>query len=558
MKQSRNKILLLCLALLPFLLPAQAPFQQLSAYNTSFTLKTGTFNDVQCLNATGLAGAEVVAIGTNSSPTAEGLFGVFDQNGNVIYYKEYVNGNPVQAEAIAELPNTDIVLAFYDPVDEASDIVVMNINGTLDWQIRLPDFHVRAAHAGPAPYFGGEGIFLTGNKTGPGGHVAIYAFDKFGTQQFAQTHTITGHDSSVGNAIHYDDNMNHVVVVGTADKTGAQVTSMFSIRIPSSGFWFFGAVYTDNANIENYSAKALVPNPTLNSNFAVAYERSIDGAPFDQIGIMNIDLFLTPTWSNLYDGVNFFSGKNYRVTGIEAVGNSFIACGTFNSKAHPLQSSAYALAVDMQGGSPKMNEYETASYYPSEGCGIEGISLNPTNGLPYMAGYFQTLPGGANWPSGNDPRSFWLLSTSPYAEGLCWTSGETQPMPSNASYIGLFFPWGSMPAATASPLTSAFQDQVETPQCSFSKLAGGSELENEAQVQAYFLERQERIVVEIPSDVKGEGQIELLDLQGRLLVTLSAKAGKQAIDTRGLSKGIYLVRTEMAGLPMTVKKLMVK
>ncbi len=561
MKKTKSKFLLLCLALIPFFLPAQMPFQQLSAYNPNTILETGQFNDVECLDYVGPANANVVAIGINSNPTTEGLFGVLDANGNIVYYMEFQNGgDPVIAEAIAELPNTEIVLTFFDPVANATDIVVLEIDGTPVWEHRLPDFHVRDVHAGSAPYLGGQGIWLTGEKTGPGGHVVVQAFNGDGILQFAQVHTVLGHDSSVGNAVHFDDNTNHIVIVGKAEITGFPGSSMFCFRLFSNGFWAVGRRYQDPSGIERYNAKALIPNPSLNSHYGISYDYEPANSPFDQIGIMNVDASLTPTWSQTFQGVNFFSGKNYRTTGIEAVGNSFIACGSFNSKVNPIQSSAFALTISLQGASPKMNEYELNSYYPSKGCAIQGISLNQGNNMPYMVGHFQTLPGGNNWPSGNNPRSYWMMATTAFAEGYCSTSGQTLPMPSNANSPFDFYFWAPMPAPTTSPLTHSLQDPIETLQCFFAKRASESGVDSEVkgEVQSYFLVGQQQIIVEIPSEEKGPGQIEILDLQGRVLIATPAQAGKQAIDTHTLSKGIYLVRTKVPGLPLTVKKLMVQ
>ena len=559
MKKQIIKVLPFCLALLPFLLQAQIPFQELSAYNLSTTPRTGQFNDIECLDYLGPANANVVAIGINSDPVTQGVWGVFDADGNNVYYKEFDNGaNPLYGEAIAELPNGHVVLAFFDPVDFATDLVVMNINGiTVEWELRLPDFHALDVHADNAPYPGGMGIWITGESIG--GNIVVQAFNGTGVQQFAQEHSPLGHDSSVGNAIHFDQNTNEIWVVGTAEITGNPGSNMFCFRMPWFGFWSTGMLYGDPAGIERYSAKDLIPNPAFNSNYAISYEYAPTGLPFDQIGIMNVDNFLAPSWSHNFAGVDFFSGNNYRSTGIEAVGNSFIACGTFNSKLTPIQSSAYALTVNLQGTSPKMNEYELTSYYPSEGCAIQGISTNPGNGLPYMVGHFQTLSGGNNWPSGNDPRSFWLLGTDPFAEGLCSTSGQTQVLASNHTNVPAFFPWGVMPAPVAPSLTHVFVDVTETPQCSYMKMApSGLEIETRGEVEAYFLPGPQEILIEIASEEAAAGQAEVLDLQGRVLITVPVQNGKQAISTEGLSKGIYLVRTKVNGLPLTVKKLMVE
>lgn len=561
MKNTKVKLLILCITLIPFLLPAQMPFQHLSAYNQQTSLETGIFSDVECLDYLGIGNSSVVAIGTNAGSPNEGIYSIFDADGHPLYYKEFQNSNPVIAEGIAELPNNNIVLTFYDPIANATDLVVIFNNGIIDWQIRLPNFHVRDVYANAASFYsGGQGIWLTGEKTGSGGHVAIAAFNGSGSLQFFQEYTVSSHNSSVGNAIHYDDNFNQIVVVGKADPIGTSGTSMFAMRLTPTGFMTFARRYVGAASDDRYNATALIPNPTANSNYAVAYEYAPANSPFDQIGIMNLDWTLFPTWDHTYQGIDFFSGNQYRNTGIEAVGNSFIACGSFNSKFHPLQPSGYALAVNMQGLSPKMNEYEMSSYYPSEGCSLEGISLNPNNGLPYMVGTFQTQPGGNSWPSGNDPRSFWLMRTTAFAEGYCSTSGQTQPFTSNTSDVFDFFFQSPMPTPVTSPLTSSVEDPVAIPQCSFPKQSfiGSLGLESATDVQTYFLSDQEQIIVEIPSDEERIGQTELLDLQGRVLMTATAKAGKQAMDTHMLSKGIYLVRTNIPGRPVSVKKVMVQ
>ena len=216
------------------------------------------------------------------------------------------------------------------------------------------------------------------------------------------------------------------------------------------------------------------------------------------------------------------------------------------------------MSTDLAGASPKMNEFESASYYPSTGCGLEGISLNQTNHMPILAGHFQTLTGGGNWPSGSSPRSFWLMGTSQYGESECSISGATQVIPSNAvnGFIFAFPP--TMPAPIASPLTPSYVDHTQTPQCTWTKRANDSSLDLKDEVQAYFLGSQQQIVLEIPGEVKGEGQVDVLDVHGRVLITKSTQAGTQEIDASMLSAGIYLVRTVQDGLPVSVKKLRVK
>gem|GEM_PF-6120086 len=561
MKNTKVKLLILCITFMPFLLPAQMPFQHLSAYSPQTALETGIFTDVECLDILGPGNANIMAIGTNTASPNASVYGIFDTDGHPMYYKEFQNGNPVIAEAIAELNSSQqVVLAFFDPVDNATDLVVMDIDGTLDWETRLPNFHVRDVHTGGAPYSGGEGIWLVGDKTGPGGHLVVAAFNGTGTLQFFNEYPILGHNSSVGNAVHFDDNFNQIVVVGRADPIGTGGSIMFAFRLPADGSLLFGQRYLGTIPEDRYNATALIPNPTANSNYAVAFEYAPATAPFDQIGIMNLDFTLTPTWSYTYQGIDFFSGNQYRNTGIEAVGSAFIACGSFNSKMHPLQSSGYALAVNMQGLSPKMNEYEMSSYYPSEGCSLEGISFNPVNNRPYMVGTFQTKPGGSNWPSGSNPRSMWLMRTTEFAEGYCSTSGQTQPFTTNNFNLSYFVLPTPMPTPTNSPLTSSPVDPVAISQCTFPKQSfeGTLGLESATEVQTYFLADREQIIVEVPSEEKRVGQTELVDLQGRVLVTATAQAGKQFIDTQMLSKGIYLVRTQIPGVPVAVKKVMVQ
>ena len=83
-------------------------------------------------------------------------------------------------------------------------------------------------------------------------------------------------------------------------------------------------------------------------------------------------------------------------------------------------------------------------------------------------------------------------------------------------------------------------------------------LEVRGAVETYFLVGQKEIIIDVTIDEVAAGEAEVVNLQGQVLITTPVRSGKQAIATDGLSKGIYLVRTKVAGLPLTVKKLMVQ
>lgn len=560
----RHIVATLPLALVFGWLSAQ-PFQMLHAFDRGAGPVTGTYHDVTNLSASAAVSGSPMAIGHSNESVSNGLVTQMLLDGTPIGMDEYTNtlGHPVVAKCIAAAPNDDVIACFFDPVDQVTDVLRITPGVGVVWGRRLPDIEVQGLYCDSVAAAGAEVIWLTGESM-TNNLISIEALSGTGAPLFATEYTLAnpnwGYQSSQGFDIHYNSNLNRLTVVGTAVISGSGLTEIVVLRTTPAGGIVWARGYGDPLGVDYYHGKALTPRPGFGASYTIAFEYSNIAAPNRWVGAMNIDVFGLPRWVNAYPGLGFFNGGSYIVEGIDSDGgNRYLLNGFFDSFSNPgTYSTAFSLSLDLPGNPIQFNEYESAGLFAANGTQFWGMEWNPVSSNHVMVGKFRTTAGDPNWPWGADLNSFWAVSSDNIGNANCSqfdSAAVVNLLPQNPN---LSHQNNALPTPVPSPLNVAARDTLSATQCAILKTRGVEAETKETELLVRYDLAAEEIKVEILAEVKGAGQLQLLNMQGQILRQSPAIGGVNVFDAQSLASGIYILRYDVPGIATGARKLAIR
>lgn len=537
---------------------AQAQFfHRLHAYMLGTELKTGEYQDLACMDVVSSSGVNVVAIGTASGTPEYGTITYNHMRGAQIMVQNFKNAasgtNDIRGVAVSETQNNEVIAAFYDASDNATDVWRLRIDGSVVWKTRLPDFQVRDIDVDYSPNFPtNDGVWLVGNSAT--GHLAIEGMDGNGNQVFGNQYSLTAASitilNSIGYELEYDSFNDHIVVIGTGY---TPLETMIHVRTDIFGNYIHGTVY--NEPFLGYDGKALIADPLINGSFIVDF--SYDNAPNRLPGRGEIDATGNVVWMNAYLPSPFFSGADFISHAIGTDGTKILGCGAYTDN-NSAQNRAYSLATDPVGGTAFLNEYTNFTNYPAVKSGLFGIDYNNLNNDQYMAGTLITTATSGNWPEGSNPESFYMMRGHNQGNTECyhWEIPGIQPL--DPQIHELNNTTTSMPVQDDCPLSIQTGLPMQANQCTFaSKMAQTETLTEDGTIQLVHSSNGDNYL-EITGEATGTGSIQIVDLQGKILSESVSQSGKNRLDQANLSAGVYFVRFVVPGIGSGVKKMVIR
>lgn len=559
LKFTKHLLAVIAIALFAHCLPAQ-PFQQMHAYDPGGFVKTGVYRDVVALDFFGPLNTNAVAVGTSFGATQDGLISYNDNNGVPVLFMEWRNaaGNPVEAEAICQTPTGNVVACFFDPGAYATDVVCTDAGGIVQWVTRLPNFHARDVTSDWAPPYGGEGIWLTG-RSNFNNMVSLQGLTGAGIQVFAQQYFIAdmawNYSGSQGFEVKLDQGPGELVVAGTAEIAGLPQTSMIALRTDLFGNWIWGRSYTNPSGTEYYHGKALVAHPATPGHFVIAFEYSNIASASDQVAAMEIDPGGAPVWAFTYPGAGFFNGTGYIANGIDTDFGLFQIAGHFVSFAGAGANATYTLALDLAGTPLQMTNYDLGGFYPSNGAEFWGNDFSFATGHYYNAGYFGTFPTAGGWPQGPDPNSFYLVGSDPIGNSTCSFRDVVGQVGLGPAVFKLVHSQVNLPPQAPSPLFGINVDPRNVDQCVSPKRGLAEEAEAANAVSVAYSELRSELGLQAEGDLTGTGRVELVDMQGKVLMSQVANSNSVRFDVSSFSAGVYLLRYDLPGIAQGIEKV---
>lgn len=540
-------------------LPAQF-FHNLIAVDQGSGPEAGELSDIACLDYIAPSGTNMIAIGTSLGNTVDGVLIYNDMNGVLQLSQEvrHPSSNPVQGRAIEQLPNGDLVSAFYDLQDDASDIIRVTPSGAVVWSFRLNDFQVKDIATGQCSYSSGEGFWVCGISSN-NNYFSVQGYDGTGVPVFAREYDLfnaaVSFSYTQANAITFNPNNQTISVLGEGAITAQSNTGMIYTRLSLNGTPIQSRAYLTTNTTDSYRGTSLTNFHHLNNrNLALGFEYTQGSNQY--VGMSHIRPNGAPLWFNSYPGLGFFSSNFYQNTGITTDIGSLMMCGSF-FEPNAATLFAYSLSVDPAGGGLFFNEYATNGIFPHVKSTFEGVALNPINNKVVMVGNFASTLTSGYWPQGPNPESFYMVGA--FVEGVseCYEYNEPNMVELDPQISQLDYLDAVLANPVASPLVVQDVDHLLKTNCAFSKsgnLTGLAETKGSVHL---IHSSQGEIYLEISGELSAPGRIEILDVQGRSLLQLPAQTGKVGLDREDLSTGVYFVRYELPGVASGTLKMLI-
>lgn len=543
-------------------------FQQLHAHDTGANARAGEYADVSCLDAAGPNNESIVSVGSFAIGDRDGVITYATGTGVPVRMSEVSDPDDgvVEGRTICETPSGDIVACFYDPLTNSTNVIRTQNTGILIWKRKLPGFQVQDVVCGSnagAP--GGELIWMTGMSM-QNRLIALEALDGTGGWVFGKEYFLNGSfRETTGTELIYDSVANRITMVGIADVDTCIRKDLIVVRTTPSGNFIWGRTFYDRLQIENngfdhFYGRAIRKHPDEDA-IVIAFEyKDPTLAPQRQWpGLMELTPGGALNWMYSYQdgGAGFFRGLDFRVNGLDATKDSYLLSGGFNSITTPgAQKSAYSLEVSPTGTGLTFNEYETSSFYASRAATLGDLEWHPLQEKYCIVGGFRTTPNPVGWPQGPTPQSFWMIGTDVPGTSGC----SNNDLPVTVGYlpdvVNLQAQVLDLPSAQASPLVVSSIPFLNKDQCTAAKTneAGRVLLENAFEVS--YQSSTGMLEVEVPEGNSANGSLELLNLQGQVLLQAEAIAGTQRLSTSSLSRGVYLLRHISGKNTLHVQKVM--
>lgn len=558
----RHFIALFALIVLSQNLRAQT-FQRLNAYGPLQNVKNGIYEDLAELDPVGLNGEEVVAIGTTDS--THGLLAYHQADGTPVSFFEFPNplGHPVEANAVCRMASGDIVACFYDPVDRATDVVRATNNGTLVWSRRITYMKILDVVSDSAALPGGEGIWLTGSN---GDMASIAAFDGNGASLFQYIYYFgANYANSLGQELSLNSGLGELTVVGTVESDTCTASAILLFQTDLNGNFIFGRTYGDETCQSSFRGKSLSPSPANAREFLVAFEHDLPGVPTTtRPGLLKTITGPFSTWVPSFvknyknSGPGFFRGNNFRVGSLSSDGTDFLMAGNFNSFATlGVQASAYSLKVDIAGKGLQFNEYETSATLASKGSYLRNLIWNNAQSMYYLVGEFNAVPNLGSWPRGTDPQSFWMLGADANGGSVCSNKDSVRTTNVNLITDIINASRDNVGSMLGCPLGAQSVNPRTVNRCANAKTweepTGSTNSMADMRIKNTF----EGLRVSFSDEIAPDGVLQILDLQGRVLLQKDAQKGESFLPTHTLSQGIYLIRLRTAGQTSQAQKFII-
>lgn len=562
-KKSSRQLFAFALALLALCASTlHGQFHNLYHYTGPVNENGGIFKDVQCLETAGPNGERIVTVGSDNRVPVNGLLAFHDGAGVPLRYVLLSNtlGHIMDAAAICNTPRNRIVACYFDPVDKASDIVCTDNTGNVLWMTRIPDFRVHDVVAGAGGVLQTDTVWVTGHTTLQAPNVGVVALTAaagallyYNVYQIAQPYSNT-----IGFEIDYNPGPDRLTVAGKTSIANCP-DGMLILRLRSSnGAVVWGNVYrAPNCNYD-LKAKALVRTPGAFNQYVIAFEYKdplIAGAAYP--GLTEIDpagALIAPT--HFTTGAGFFNGSGYSVDGLDTDGDGYLATGTFRNGTNG-QVSGYSLHSNNARNSVQFNEYETTDAYSPAETRLVDLDYFAAQGQYLLGGHYRAAPGTA-WPLWPTDVAFWLISANPDGSSDCSTDNDPTDVDID--------PDTAVPTLQIvtndldqSPLGYVDVDMGYFNQCAIAKRASlqATQAEGPNTAVLAYQDGSGQMVVRIPGEAKGQVDVTLVDLQGRVLARMALPAGEHHLTTLPLRAGVYFLRFQGGGLPDNVLKMAV-
>ncbi len=557
----RQFIALALLCLFATALPAQ--FQKLYHYATPLDQSGGIFKDVQCLNNAGPNGESIVAVGFDNQAQANGVLAYHDATGLPLHYLQLNNplGHPVDAVAICRTPSNKLVACFYDPVDNASDIVLTNTAGAVLWTARIPEFHAQDVVSGPGGGMIGNNIWITGNSTGAIPSVAVARLSGLtGAIVYYKDYQLTApYGNTIGYEIDYSSVTQRLTVVGKTSVSECQDAILALRLMPNNGNLVWAKVYSAPNCTHEFKGKTLVRTPGTFNAYTIGFEHKDPSNPNMTFpGVIQIAGNGTLVSSYYTTGAGFFNGTDFSVDGLATDGTGFMLSGSFRNQNGSV--SGYSLTAATPSNSVNFTEYETMGGYVPFETRLVDLDYFQAQGDYVIGGHFRAGPQDDNWPLWPTDVAFWLVDANVNGTSTCSNSGQTTdhvitPVTNDPGMqVEEKDKSGDCPLLVQEVTPSYFD------QCTPNRLANPvqEELASTELSTFAYLEGKGQILAKIPTSAKSNVSVKLLDMQGRVLRSFSLSAGEHKIDAGEISAGIYFLQFQGAGITEGVQKIAIR
>lgn len=511
-------------------------FQKLHAYHLNNQTVTGEYMDVAWIG--GNATTALVGVGTSSGALPQGLVSINDPWGNPKMFFEFSDGsNAVEGVAIDNAPNGDFVSVFFNSGANASEVIRMDGLGNVLWGKRLPGIRVLDLEVAACSYAGGDGIWVSGYSTS-NNKFSVQGLDANGAQVFAREYSLSNPVFSISNSegteIKYDKTTDELVIVGHGQIINTPSQAMFFSRLNLAGNWITGTATFDPLYASAYRGESLFKDPQM-GKYVVGFDyvsggaRSFAACEMDYSGYFN--------WINQYTTSGVFATNFAKVSGIRHFGPSVLMSGFYiHSSGFP---RAMSMAIDPVGNPITVSAYPTNGNFPIESSLFRGMDVNPYTGHEYMVGNFRTPATGGTWPQGSNPSSFFLISTDEIGQSACHDFGFQGAQALDPKVVQNIETHIQLPNVTNTPMTILDVEPLSTDECNSNKQGLVDELFSEVEISHHA---DGSVVLDLPLEEKGGFEIQLLNLQGKILSTSNAQKGPVELQTQGLAAGIYLIR----------------
>lgn len=564
-KSIGKRILALTFCLFTFQTSFGQNFQKLYSYHDpggvypAGVREGGGFKKVHVLDPNPSGIQELAAIGMNYDYPNDVLVSVLAPDGSVINFTEFkeVAGNePTGGMAISQLPTGDMIACIFSPSSFATHVVRLTTNGTVIWVQKIPDFFVWDVECARSANLGIDGIWMSGQSVY--GTMAMACLTSGGTLQFANhygiSHPMYNYNDVIGYELEFDPIHEHIMMVGKG-QTFYGLDDMIVMRTDNMGNEFWTRSYGNQTEEHFYRGKALTPHGKAPGNFAVSFEYSEGPQPEQDMGIMQIDMAGNIAWINSYSGPRGFSGTNFKTQDIVGDDKSFMTVGQYD-EGLPNQPIGYSISIRKNGDARSLTTYQSATVYPAYDTRLMTVDYHPDNDQMVLGGMYKGVANTAGWPLGPDPRSFWMIQADTHGPSECSDSYSLEKTPLNPEVTFLEVQQVAYSRLVPGTLTWTGVNDSVTTQCYISKRGDLMEEVSDSGMQVNYVasQNQLRIFVE---DSELTGDIQLVDMQGRMISERIVPAGETMFSTEQISKGIYLVRYTLSNGVGGTQKVMI-
>lgn len=519
----------------------------------------GGFKKVHVLDPNPSGVQELAAIGMNLDSPNDVLVSVLAPNGSVINFtefKELAANEPVGGMAISQLPTGDMIACIFSPGTYATHVVRLTTNGTVIWAQKIPDFFVWDVDCGRSLQLGIDGIWMAGQSIY--GTMAMVCLTSGGTLQFANHYAVNNpnynYNDVIGYELDFDPTSEHIVMVGKGQAYSG-LDDMIVMRTDNMGNAFWARSYANQDEEYFYRGKALTPHPKGAGGYFVSFEYSEGPQPEEHIGIMEIDASGIPSWINSYAGRSGFSGTNFRTHGIATDRYSIMTVGQYD-EGLPNQSTGYSISIRNNGDARRLTTYQSATVYPAYDTRLMTIDYHPDNDRMYLGGWYKGVANTAGWPLGSNPLSFWMVQAETSGPSECSTPYALEKTPLNPDIEFLQVEKVAYSRLLPGTLTWTEVNDSVTTQCYISKRGDLLEEEIASGMQVHYVASQDQLRIFV-EDSELTGEIQLVDMQGRMISERIVPSGETMFSTEQISKGIYLVKYTLSNGGQGTHKVMI-